>query len=263
MRLTPAHAWACSLGLFFTLWAAIPDRRMLLGALLALHAPVLAWGIADIRGQFFGKVYTRNRRRTASVALTFDDGPDPELTPAVLDLLGEFGCPATFFVVGDRARRYPSLVRRTFDEGHTVGCHDLNHTPLDNFRRAGALRADLSAARSIIDSVIGRTPLLYRPPVGLLNPHVHPVLADLGMRCVGWSRRAGDGGNRWLRGLERIPGLAAPGEVVMLHDALPVSRNRELFLKRLKELLHCIADRKLQAETVDTFFSLPAYGAVR
>jgi peptidoglycan/xylan/chitin deacetylase (PgdA/CDA1 family) len=257
---TPAHWWSCSLGLSALVWGAFPAHRGWLSLPLLAHVPWLAWGIADIRSQFFGRVHCSGSSAAGQVALTFDDGPDESATPDVLDMLGEFGCPATFFVVASRAARHPDLVRRASGLGHTIACHDLHHAWNSNFRRGARLRRDLAEAQSTIGDIIGRKPLLYRPPVGLLNPHLLPALARTGMHCVGWSRSARDGGNRVPFALDRIPRLAGPGEVVLLHDCLPRPTLHARFTRNLRLLLERLKRDGLVATTVDHLLSLPAYG---
>ncbi len=257
MHLTPAHAWSVTLGLTGAAWCFVPELRLLAGATLGIHAAVLAWGVTGIRSGFFGHVFCRGPRNTRDVALTFDDGPDPELTPAVLDLLEEFGAKATFFVVARRAEMYPELVQRMISEGHQIGCHDLEHSPWANFRFGRRMRQDIALARDIIGQITGRPPAWYRPPSGLMNPHVLPSLQALGMCCAGWSRRAVDFGNRSMRSFRRIPRLAEPGAVVLLHDIAPDRQHAEVFLAALRELLNRMRDDGLQCVRVEDIARAP------
>jgi peptidoglycan/xylan/chitin deacetylase (PgdA/CDA1 family) len=231
----------------------------MLSFVLAAHAAVLAWGIADMRIRFFGRVYVRNKAKSSSVALTFDDGPDPAITPDILRLLARHGLKATFFVVAREAERYPEIVREAFAQGHTIACHDLTHSPWANFRSFGRMLREIGEAQRIVAAVIGREPLLYRPPVGLMNPSVIPVLDRLSMACIGWSRAAREGGNRIRRKLYSIARLASPGEVILLHDCLPKAECKELLMEQFAELFGNITRAGLKAETVDEFFSLPPY----
>ncbi len=259
MHLTPAVIWSLSLCFVTLIWILFPPLRLLSGGLLLAHIPLLAWGIADIRSRFFGPVLIRRRAVTDGIALTFDDGPDPALTPDILDMLAEYGFRATFFLIAQRARRHPELVRRAFDQGHTIACHDLHHDPLSNFRLGDRIEHDVRTAQDIIEEIIGRRPLLYRPPVGLLNPHVLPAIRRLDMQCVGWSKRVGDAGNRRLSRVARIPELAVPGAVVLLHDTLPVAAHHDPALRGLRTLFDRVRERGLRTLTVDTYFAVPAY----
>lgn len=103
------------------------------------------------------------QRDARKIALTFDDGPDPVATARILDALKAEGAPATFFVVGQAALSAPKLVQRAVDEGHVIGSHSFAHPNLEELG-AFRLQTDLSANRSLIEGIIGRTPLLFRPP---------------------------------------------------------------------------------------------------
>ncbi len=103
------------------------------------------------------------RQAPRQIALTFDDGPNPEATGAILDALKAVDAPATFFVVGTAALAAPEMLQRAVDEGHTIGSHSFSHPHMDDLGDFMA-RTELSANRSLIEGVIGRTPLLYRPP---------------------------------------------------------------------------------------------------
>jgi peptidoglycan-N-acetylglucosamine deacetylase len=259
MRITPATIWSLTLLVTGFLWILFPAVRFPIAGIFIIHGAVLAWGIVDIRSQFFGKVYIRNNKKPHALALTFDDGPDPAVTREVIDLLNGYGFRATFFVVGLRARRHPELVGSAFAGGHTIACHDLSHNTLGNFRLRGQLTSDILETQDAIQKCIGKRPLLYRPPVGLMNPHVLPALKSLGMHCVGWSRRVKDWGNRRRSAFPAIAKMAKGGEVVLLHDTMPNIDNKEMFLQQLKLLFEEIRRKKITPLTIEDFFGLQAY----
>jgi peptidoglycan/xylan/chitin deacetylase (PgdA/CDA1 family) len=254
MSVTRATVWSGTLLCTFAAWVALPGARIALSALLIAHAAVLAWGIANIHSRFFGPVLLRGNGQR--ICLTFDDGPDPAITGEILDLLARHSVKATFFVVAQRAGRNPDLVRRAVSEGHAVACHDLNHSVLSNFRLNGALTRDIRRARQILAGITGRTPLLYRPPVGLTNPHTHRALRALGMCCVGWTAAGREGGNRIEAGIRRISGFARPGAVVLLHDILPRPQYKALLLEQLDALCRSVKEQGLSAVTIGEMFGV-------
>jgi peptidoglycan/xylan/chitin deacetylase (PgdA/CDA1 family) len=154
------------------------------------------------------------------VALTFDDGPHPEGTPAVLDMLARLGIPASFFLTGEQVLRYPELAREIGEQGHTIGVHGHLHRPLP-LRTPRASTADLRLAQAVIEDATNTTPGLYRPPYGAANPAVLLAARRAGLRPVLWTR--------WGRDWERrasaasIAGYATRnlhgGEILLLHDA--------------------------------------------
>jgi peptidoglycan/xylan/chitin deacetylase (PgdA/CDA1 family) len=174
------------------------------------------------RSRLLGPNLTRLPAAAAArgeVALTFDDGPDPGLTPRVLDLLEAHGVRATFFCIAEKAARHPDLTREIVRRGHAVENHSNAHEHTFAFLMLGGLRRDLAAAQATLAGLTGRAPRFFRPPMGFRNPLLDPVLHETGLALVSWTRRGYDTrrGNpaRVARELER--GLAA-GDILMLHD---------------------------------------------
>ena len=161
----------------------------------------------------------RGPRGARSVALTFDDGPDPVHTPKVLDLLGDAGVRATFFVVGERAARAPDLVREMVVRGHEVENHTWSHS---NLWLCGprATEREITRAHEVIADLTGRRPRFFRPPWGLVNLAVFPTLRRLGTPCVLWSVQP-EGLRPVAPGemASRVVRRARPGAIVDLHDA--------------------------------------------
>ncbi len=193
-------------------------------ALLAAFAA--ACGAAPFFPQigFFFPVVSRGPRSTKAVALTFDDGPDPDATPALLDLLDRRRSPAAFFVVGSRAEAHPALVRELVLRGHEVGCHSYRHDLLLGMRSPGTVIEDLQRAAGALGR-LGIRPLAFRPPAGVLTPRIGQGVRAAGMYALTFSRRGFDAGNRRLTGLaDRILRRLKPGDVILMHDVLPRAR---------------------------------------
>lgn len=171
------------------------------------------------------------------IALTFDDGPDPLWTPRVLDILAEGGARATFFVVGERAARAPKVVRAIADAGHDVASHGWSHRSLwlcgpqrtaDEVGRAHALLADLT----------GREPREFRPPWGMVNAALFPVLARHRLRCVLWSiQPEGLRPAESAAQISHVLARAHPGAIVDLHDAEGTPRAPERLCAALPEMI--------------------------
>jgi peptidoglycan/xylan/chitin deacetylase (PgdA/CDA1 family) len=174
---------------------------------LAPHAPPLARALGIER-----------RLDSGGVVLTFDDGPHPEGTPAVLEALG--GAPAVFFLVGEQVERYPSLAAEIAAAGHEIALHGYRHR---NQMRITpwSLGEDLRRATDAIGSATGRSPALYRPPYGIFTPAGLALARSKGWRPLLWSKWGRDW--RANTSAEEIARLAtrdlAAGDVVLLHDA--------------------------------------------
>jgi peptidoglycan/xylan/chitin deacetylase (PgdA/CDA1 family) len=188
---------------------------------LALFAAVL-WRRGQLLGPNLVRLPTPAVRRR-EIALTFDDGPDPEVTPRVLDLLDRFQAKASFFCIGEKAAAFPELVKEIVRRGHSVENHSYHHHLAFAFFGISRLRREVDAAQATVAAITGRPPVFFRAPAGFRSPLLDPVLAPRGLRYVSWTRRGFDAvsGNpkRILRQLTRD--LAA-GDILLMHDRVPV-----------------------------------------
>lgn len=156
----------------------------------------------------------------ARCALTFDDGPDPVITPRVLDVLAELAVPATFFVVGEKVERHPELVRRMLAEGHHVGSHSQTHRK--SWETPGrVIAADYTAGRRTLERVVGTPVRLFRPPYGWLSPRTALWIRMHAPSSWIWSVDPDD----WRRdattdGIVRTAERLGPGDVMLLHDGV-------------------------------------------
>ena len=166
-----------------------------------------------------GDMVCRGPDEAGHVFLTFDDGPDPRFTPLILDILAQASAYATFFVVGEDAVRFPSLVRRIADEGHEVGNHTWSHCHPWTIS-SGVARQEVSFGSAALADVLGRSPRYFRPPHGRLRRCMMDQARELGQTVVMWSLSAVDwgpwgGAARIARRLRAAKG----GDIVLLHDA--------------------------------------------
>jgi peptidoglycan-N-acetylglucosamine deacetylase len=177
---------------------------------LAAHVPSLASAYGIER-----RLESRDR-----VALTFDDGPHDDGTPAVLDILGRHGASATFFLVGEQVARRPALAREIVAAGHEVAVHGYRHTLLLR-RRVRELADDLDRAVAVVAEATGKTPALYRPPYGVFSSGALAHVRERGWRPLLWSTWGRDWERRaTAQSIARraVTGLR-PGDVVLLHDS--------------------------------------------
>src|ERR1035437_8654508 len=209
-------------GLALLLVIAAPGQwRWALGAVLANHALLLLLGLWP-RSHGLGPNWTRLPAAATArneIALTIDDGPDPIVTPQVLDLLERYAVQATFFCIGDKAAHYPDLCLEIVRRGHAVENHSQRHRHYFALTGYAGILRELQTAQDTLNKVTGQRPLFFRAPAGLRNPFLDPVLNSLGRRLASWSARGfdtrvGDAArvsNSLLRGLQA-------GAILLLHD---------------------------------------------
>jgi peptidoglycan/xylan/chitin deacetylase (PgdA/CDA1 family) len=189
------------------------------------------------------------------LALTFDDGPDPEWTPRVLDALGAAGVRATFFLVGERAQRAAGVVRRIAVEGHEIGNHSWSHRSLW-LCGPRATMAEIRRAHECLGVLAGAPPRHFRPPWGMVNAAMFPILRRVGERCVFWSIQPE--GRRPVpapRQVAHVMDRAQPGAIVDLHDAEGTPAAPARLLQALPPLLDGLRERGYGFATVAELLS--------
>ncbi|NLJ66495.1 MAG: polysaccharide deacetylase family protein [Clostridiales bacterium] len=165
------------------------------------------------------RVFREGTGKTTEIYLTFDDGPNPDYTPRLLDILKESQVQATFFIMGRQAKLYPDIVKRITQEGHTVGCHSYSHRhawlmpPIHTFR-------DMTRSYKAITLASGVTPEWYRPPWGGFNLLSIAAARRLGLNMAFWSIEAQDwSANTTAEDIyHAVANQAVPGSVIVLHD---------------------------------------------
>ena len=211
-----AHAAAVALS-FCGAWLA---------AILALFSGHALWLIATLlpRCSWWGPQARKLPGSAPRIWITIDDGPDPRDTPALLELLSEFGARATFFVIGQKAAAHPELLRDVLRRGHEIGNHTQTHPAawFWAFLPSRIRREIESCGRTVRELAPDARVRWFRAPAGLRNHWLHPVLASLGLRLAGWSARGFDGVRADVERVVR--GILAdirPGAIVLLHEGQP------------------------------------------
>jgi peptidoglycan/xylan/chitin deacetylase (PgdA/CDA1 family) len=195
--------------------------ELVVAAVVANH---LGIGVAGMfpRCGWLGPNLTRlpeARAREKLIALTFDDGPDPEVTPAVLELLERAGARATFFCVGNRAEVHPELVASIRAHGHGVENHTYSHPNGFALRGPRRMASQIEQAQDAIERSGGGRPRLFRAPAGIQNPWLGSVVARAGLSLVSWTRRGYDTVTRdSARVAARLGRGLRAGDILLLHD---------------------------------------------
>jgi peptidoglycan-N-acetylglucosamine deacetylase len=196
------------------------------------------------------------------VALTFDDGPDPRVTPAVLDLLDAAGAKATFFCIAEQARLHRGLCRGIVQRGHSVQNHSERHGLGFAMSGPGGFSREVNNAQAALTDITGQAPLFFRAPAGVRNPFLGMVLERSGLRLVSWTRRGFDTVRRSPHEIaQRLSQRLAAGDVLVLHDGNCARSHsgQAVVLEALPLLLRKIAQQQLRCVTLPhAFRSEPA-----
>ena len=236
---------------------------------------VAAYGAVYPRAQLFGRTICRTNSRR-KLAITFDDGPNPAITPKLLDLLDRYEAKATFFVIGRFVRECPELVRETATRGHVVGNHTETHPNLI-WRNPAQITVELRLCHTAISNVLGAPPKWFRPPYGFRNPWVIPAAQALGCKTVMWTLIPGDWKEKpieWLigrmqpiganaQGFARngsAAGARSTGDILCLHDGYhrELNYDRTRTLAALEHWLPRWRDLGLEFVTIDEAVCIPA-----
>lgn len=248
-----------SIALHLLAWVAVitaPGQwPWALAAVAANHLLIAAAGLWP-RSHWLGPNWTRLPAASTArheIALTIDDGPDPVVTPQVLDLLDRYAVQATFFCIGQQAARHPDLCREIVRRGHAVENHSQQHRHYFSLMGPRGLRHELQAAQDTLTGISGQRPLFFRAPAGLRNPFLEPVLARLGLRLASWSARGFD---TRVSDAERVKGSLLrglrAGAILLLHDghAARTAEGIPVVLEVLPTVLEAAAAAGLRVVTL-------------
>ncbi|WP_304890052.1 polysaccharide deacetylase family protein [Methylotenera sp.] len=192
-----------------------------LAVLISTHLLISAVGLWP-RSNWLGPNWTRLPTAAADrneIALTIDDGPDPIVTPQVLDLLDRFHAKATFFCIGDRVQQHPELCREIVRRGHSIENHSQHHRHYFSLLGMGGFAREIQAAQETIFSITGIYPKFFRAPAGLRNPFLQPVLSHLGLRLTSWTVRGFDTQEKDAEKVKnKLLSRLSPGAILLLHD---------------------------------------------
>lgn len=186
-----------------------------------------------------------------TVCLTFDDGPDPIYTPAILDVLAAYNAKATFFVLGEAAEKFPQLIKRVYAAGHTIGNHTYSH-PNPWFTTEDVARHEVIKASAIIAQITGEPPRWFRPPYGRLRFAMRQQATLDNMTTILWNRSIIDWGLMGnAKGIRNRMQRIEAGDIVLMHDGQREHNRPDNLLRFLPGFLASLPARSLQARSLD------------
>ncbi len=246
-----AIAFLIAIPLFvnFSWLASVPLLLFVVPCIIAPFFP--QWG-------FFLPIISKSITGSKAVALTFDDGPSPNSTPILLSLLKQYNYKATFFVIGEKAGKHPELITRIIEEGHSIGNHSWQHDSLLMLRSHYRLRQDIKKTQDVLQNY-GIRPLLFRPPAGVTNPRLKNILRDENLQTVTFSCRPLDYGNKKIVHLaDRIIGKLKSGDIILLHDIAPESKNQmPLWQQEIDRLFSSLQKSGQKVQPLEALIGFP------
>ncbi len=258
-RWKPAFAIQASLVVHVASVIAVLARPHLwpwaLGVIIADHLILTAAGLWP-RSKLLGPNWTHlpaSAAANGSVAITIDDGPDPSVTPKVLDLLDRHGAKATFFCIGELVEQHPSLAREIVRRGHAIENHSQHHLHRFSVMGPRGMRAEIARAQETIEAATGQRPRFFRAPAGLRSPLLEPVLAPLGLRLASWTRRGFDTVDADPAVVfRRLTRDLRGGDILLLHDghAAHTPSGSPVILEVLPRILQAVSAAKLTPVTL-------------
>ena len=256
---------ACHLGAGVAVVAMPGAWPWALGAVAVNHLLITASSLTP-RSPWLGDNIVRlpaASTQRLELSITLDDGPDPAVTPAVLDVLDAHAARATFFCIAENARQHPALCREITRRGHSVQNHTQRHSHSFAFLGMGGFAGEIGRAQATLADITGQVPQFFRAPAGLRNPLLAPVLQRLELQLVSWTRRGFDTVQRQpTRVLERLTRGLGAGDILLLHDgnAARAPNGQPVVLQVLPELLQRARQLGLRTVTLPDAFN-PEPGA--
>ena len=228
-----------------------------LSAVVADHLLLIAAGLWP-KSRLLGPNWTRlpaaaGARGAPAIAITIDDGPDPQITPRVLALLEAHGARATFFCIGERVAQHPALAREIVQRGHAIENHSQRHLHRFSLLGPRALADEIGRAQQTIAAATGEVAQFFRAPAGLRNPFLEPVLARANLRLVSWTRRGFDTvSGSATRVLGKLTRHLDDGDILLLHDghAARTAAGGAVILQVLPLLLAAVSAARLTPITL-------------
>jgi peptidoglycan/xylan/chitin deacetylase (PgdA/CDA1 family) len=212
------------------------------------------YGSFTIDSQVFAPTVCKAATHKKILALTFDDGPQTEVTPRVLDVLKAHNVKATFFCIGHKLEQNMDIAKRAVDEGHILGNHSYSHSYFFDFYFKRQVLKELRKTNLLIEKVAGKLPFFFRPPYGVTNFAIADAAKAENQTIIGWNIRSFDTVIKDPKRLkERILSKLKPGSILLLHDHQPA------LVDFLPELLDAIKEESFEIVPLDQLINQQAY----
>lgn len=223
---------------------------------IVLFKLLVIWGSSKIHSNFHIQALCQADTNSKEIAITFDDGPHKEFTPAILDVLKNYSAPATFFVIGKNIPGNEDLLKRIEKEGHLIGNHTFSHSFFIDMKSKKAFIDELNKTMELVFKITGRQIRLFRPPYGVTTPNLAGASNELNYSVIGWNIRSMDTTNDTEEIIaERVKKQIKPGAVILFHDTSAKTVNV------LKQTLNFAKENGFKIVSVESLLKVKAYEA--
>ena len=223
--------------------------------------PIGFWLVMTLCGSFliqwnyhFTAIHSNTKIQKNQIALSFDDGPNAEFTPKILDLLEKYNAKATFFCIGQQVEKHQDIIQQIVEKGHTIGNHTYSHSKSFGFFNAKKVVEELLKTNTVVKDNIGEEMLLYRPAFGVTNPNIKKAIKETKLQAIGWNVRSLDTTPRsQSQILNRITRQLKKGDIILLHDTSKKT------ISVLEQLLLFLQEKNIESVTIDQLLDIKAY----
>lgn len=218
-----------------------------------LFLVLIVIGSSRIKLNFFFKSLNHIKTSDKIIALTFDDGPNPTITPQLLQLLDKYNVKATFFLIGKNIKDNKDVLAQMMKNGHLLGNHSFSHHLFFDLFSSEKMAAEIKATNVEIEKACGKTPKLFRPPYGVTNPALKKAIEKTEMISAGWSLRSFDTMNSKEKVLKKLKRKTKAGDVVLFHDT------DGKILAIMEEYLSWLEAHQFKVVSLESLFKISAY----
>ena len=232
----------------------ISGKILLIFAVVIIFLLILGICASSIQINFFFHSINKVNTDKKKIVLSFDDGPSPNITPLVLDVLKEYSCQAIFFCIGHKIKGHESILQRMVAEGHIVANHSFSHSTWFDFYSSIRVYDEIKKTNEEIFRAIGLHSKLFRPPYGVTNPMLAKAINRSGHFSIGWNKRSLDTVIKdQEKVLKRILKNIKPGDIVLLHDSVSQCPDT------LKKILQALYKIDYRVERLDKIIEIECY----
>ncbi len=223
--------------------------------IIVLWFILTALGSFNIQWNYFLPALHYNAKVTEKcIAVTFDDGPNPKITPKVLNVLDKFNARASFFCIGKQIKKYPDLAKKIITSGHTIGQHSFSHANSFGFFSINKVLDEINDTNQLTVRLLNKKLKLFRPPFGVTNPAIAKATKLSGLTVIGWNRRSYDTVTKSTEKIfKRITHNLQAGDIILLHDT------NARCPKVLEQLLQFLYKNDFKLVTVDQLLKIEPY----